>query len=105
MGAPRRSSTLLFSSSARSVWGLIRSWFPTNSSSMSSQSLTRSSLSLRRRHLDAGVTLGSRFAPSRPFFFSFFPTRVGGAGGCHFFFSGFFFLSPCCPSGMNPLWF
>ena len=105
MGDPRRSSTLLFSSSARSVCGLIRSWFATNSSSMSSQSLTRSSLSLRSMHLLAGVTFGRRLAPSMPFFFTFLPTRVGGAGGCHFFFSGFFFLPSSPPGKPMPDWF
>lgn len=105
MGDPLRSSTFVRSSSARSVCGLIRSWFATNSSSMRSQSLTRSSLSLRSMHLLAGVTFGRRFAPSRPFFFTFFPTLVGGGGGCHFFFSAFFFLSPPSPPGPIPLWF
>ena len=51
--------TLVLSSSLRSSCGLSRSWFCTNSSSISSQSLTRSSLSRRSLHLAVGVMVGS----------------------------------------------
>ncbi len=76
------------STSLRSSCGLSRSWLATNSCSISSQSLTRSSLSSRSLHLAFGVIAGSleprldACAARR----CLRPTRGGGGGGSHFFF-------------------
>ena len=80
--------TLVLSSSFRSSWGLSRSWFCTNSSSMSSQSFTRSSFSRRSLHLALGVIVGSLVPKLEPLSrrFCLRPTLAGAAGGSHFFF-------------------
>ena len=88
IGDPRRSSILVRSSSCFSSRGFRRSMFETYSSSISSQSLIRSSRIFRSLHLLLGATCGS-LNPPKPLcatFLAFFPTRVGGAGGSHCFF-------------------
>lgn len=55
---------------------------------MRSQSFILSSFRCRSLHFAVGVTVGSLFPnrPCAPFFLCFLPTRVGAAGGSHFFF-------------------
>ena len=94
----RAGITFVLSSSLRSSRGFSCSWVWTNSSSMRSQSLTRSSFSRRSLHLALGVMFGS-LEPKPPAAsrrFCFLPIRGGGTGGSHFFFFS-------CPARDTPV--